>query len=58
MSWEVEKYSMKQKCWTKRGEEGMRLGSHAAPLPLGLGSDHTGEGLGSGNLLWQKFLYK
>lgn len=58
MSWEVEKYSMKEKCWTERGEEGMRLRSHAAPLPLGLGSDHTGEGLGSGNLLWQKFLYK
>ena len=58
MSWEVEKYSRKEKCWTKRGEEGMGLGSHAAPLPLGLGSDHTGEGLGSGNLLWQKLLYK
>lgn len=39
-------------------EEGLGLGSHAAPLPFGLGSDHTGEGLGLGNLLWLKLLYR
>lgn len=58
MSWEVEKYSRKEKCWTQREEEGTGLGSHAGPLPFGLGSDHTVKGLGSGYLLWQKFLYK